>query len=542
MKTVSCIVALVLLAILGADVHAADPRIGRYVKYDTGDFVIITSRGGAQARDIMQNLVKFRVSLERILKRNAARSGIPTQILITSNTDWEKYLQPRERVAGFFQRARFENYMAIDGDSGEFAVYIMFHEYTHFFLASQFAGEYPPWFNEGLAELMAYTRFNKKKNIAVLQLPTFRLHEARDSDWIPFDRLIRVDQRSAEFQQHKLAKSFYAQAWLTVHYGMLENRDFGRQLLEYLGHLNRLVPQDEAIQKAFGDDLGAIDAKLRDYSRKRNMVSGSIDLGDVPEVTLPVGVPLSDTDVMAAIIEVMLASRAAPDRTRPLVESLMKRQPDAARSHILAARLAEFEDDSAAFDAAVAKASKAVTNDDVATSRDLGIVLLASAEDFSSMNQRSTADTERDLKRALKWLVHSVERNNEDPKSLWGLGTVLTRMDKDLDLAESALGFAYQKAPGNASIALSLANLKFRQQKPDDAVTYLQDTIRFADNIGMKRWATDTLERTQEQIAKNKQVEEENRKQREAHEKQRAEYEKKYGKPPKKPATKKPAG
>ena len=35
----------------------------------------------------------------------------------------------------------------------EESVHIVLHEYTHFFLSTQFAAEYPPWLNEGLGSL-----------------------------------------------------------------------------------------------------------------------------------------------------------------------------------------------------------------------------------------------------------------------------------------------------------------------------------------------------------------------------------------------------
>jgi hypothetical protein len=91
-----------------------------------------------------------------------------------------KYLQPRENIAGYFQRARFDNYMTFNGDASDYAIYVMFHEYTHFYLSSQFSGEYPPWFNEGLAEVMGYAKFSEAG--MVLQIPMFRVHEARDRD------------------------------------------------------------------------------------------------------------------------------------------------------------------------------------------------------------------------------------------------------------------------------------------------------------------------------------------------------------------------
>jgi hypothetical protein len=97
-------------------------------------------------------------------------------------------------------------------------------------------------------------------------------------------------------------------------------------------------------------------------------------------------------------------------------------------------------------------------------------------------------------------------------------------------MAESALKAAYQRVPASSAIAMSLANLKGQQQKPEEMIPYLKDTIRFAEYISMREWATRTLEEMQKYIAERDRIEAENRKQQEAYEKQRAEYEKKYGK------------
>jgi len=532
MRSMPSLVCALALAIFAMGAVAGEPRVGKYVKYDTGDFVIITSRSGSQAREIMQKLVKFRITLEKVLGKRAAKSGIGTHIIVMSGSDWEKYLQPRQQVAGYFQRARFSNYMAMNGDVGEYAIYVMFHEYTHFYLSSQFAGEYPPWFNEGLAELMAYAKFMDTRT--VLQIPMFRVREARDSDWIAFDRLIEIDHSSPEYQSHKLADSFYAQAWLTVHYGMVEERPFARQIFAYLNQLNKLVPQEEAARNVFGEDLGVVDAKLRAYSRNSNMGSGAIELGEVPEITLPKGEPMSEADSLAAIIDAMLAARLAPDRIRPLIDSLQRREPNVARSYILAARLAEFEDNSPAFDAAVTKAEGLFAADDWKSRRDLATVLLSSANDVNPMNTRTSDDTDRDLKRSLKWYGQAVEQNKDDAESLWGLGTVLTRLNHDLELADVSLQAAYARVPASASISMSLANLKARADEPEAMIPYLEDTIRLAGDLGTRRWATETLKQIQRSIAEDHKADEENRKRREAYEKELAEYEKKYGKAKKK--------
>jgi hypothetical protein len=526
--------ALAALVLVAGAVRAAEPRIAKLVAYDTGSYTIVTSRGGAQARKFIEDLVKFRITLEKVLGKRATPNPSPTHIVIVGKADWEKYLQPRENIAGFFQPARFANYMAMNGDvDAAFATPLMFHEYTHYYLASQFSGEYPPWFNEGLAELMGFAMFTDQ-GMAVLRIPMHRVFEARDRDWIKFERLIKVDHYSPEYQSHQLASAFYAQSWLTLHYGFVENRDFGRRVLTYLNALNTLTPQPEASRTAFGEDLEVVDQQLREYARKSSRSSGAFPLGEVPKTELPAGKPVAENDAYAIIINLMLEARRSPDRIRPLVAALARREPAAARTAIFEARLAVLDNDDAKFTQAVDKGLGALTDGDWLARRELAGVLLTSAMDFSPLSQRTTEDSERDLKRALKLYGEAVAHNNGDIEALWGFGTAASRLDQHLDLANDALVAAYRRAPSNVEIAMSLANLKGRNQEPDEMIVYLKDVIRYATDLHMRKWAVETLEQMQKYVAERDRIEAENKERREAWEKRVAEAEKKRKSPAKK--------
>jgi tetratricopeptide (TPR) repeat protein len=527
--------AALLVASLFPAFAAADPRVGKFVVYDTGTYTIVTSRGARQAQSFVEDLEKFRITLEKMLGRQSTDHSFPTTIVITSKRDWASYLQPRQHVAGYFQSAPFANYMAMDGEAQlEYATPLMFHEYTHYFLSSQFSGEYPPWFNEGMAELMAYTSFRHIKGSAVLRVATHRVQEARDRDWIPFERLIAVNHSSPEYQSHELANAFYAQAWLTVHYAFLGNKDFAKQIFVYLNQLNALRPHEEAARSAFGTNLAPIDERLRAHARDPKMMSGVIAIGEVPAVALPAGKPLSESDAYAVLVNLMLESRGHPDRIRPLVAALSRREPDSARAAILEARLAAHEENDAAFAAALGRAEAALEPADWVARRDLASVLLRRATEFRPLSQRGSADEKADLERALKWFGEAIAHNRQDVKALWGFGTAAVRLDKDLDQAEEALVGAYKLAPSSAQIAMSLANLNGRRQKPDAMIPYLEDTVRFATDLSLRRWAAQTLAEMRKFIAERDAVDAQNKAAREAYEKELAEYEKKYGKRKKK--------
>ncbi len=530
MKIVAHFAALACLSLAGI-AAAAEPRLGKFTEYQAGNIHVLTSGSGSRAaRALMDDLAKFRATLETLLDRKTATRGIPTYIFIVSSGDWQKYLQPRRNLVGWFQQSRFANYIVMDGDvERSEALATIFHEYTHYYLRSQFSGVFPPWFNEGLAEVMGYAKFTKQ-NTAVLQIPMGRVYEARSGRWIPFDRMLLVDHSSPEYTDHSQASDFYAQAWLTVHYGLIENRDFGAQMFNYLAQLNRLVPQPDAVRATFGPDLSAPDQLLRNYSRDNRMNSGAIRLGEVQGLDLGTGKPVAELDALAQIIDLMFVTRTTPERVRPLIESLERREPNSARGAIFAARLAQLSDDNAGFEKAVTRAESFIAPGDWQSRRELALVLLDGALDFNPLNTRSSEDSKRDMKRALRWFSEALKHNIEDVESLWGLGTAATRLGENLEFAEEALLAAYTFAPGNESIAVSLANLYGVKDEPEKMVVYLRDSIRYATNLGTRQWATDSLASIEAWLAERAKVDEANRKQQEEYQRRLAEYEKKYGK------------
>jgi len=183
---------------------------------------------------------------------------------------------------------------------------------------------------------------------------------------------------------------------------------------------------------------------------------------------------------------------------------------------------------------AVPGAEAALPPGDWELRRELASVLLTSGMESSPVSSRKSADTKRDLVRAHKWFAEAINHNNRDVEALWGYGTAATLLGKDLDLAGQALVAAYKLAPSNSEISVSLANLKSNQQKPDEMIPYLEDTIRYATDLGTRRWAAETLVEVRAFIVQRDKELEENRKQREESEKMLAEYEKMYGKSKKK--------
>ena len=157
-------------------------------------------------------------------------------------------------------------------------------------------------------------------------------------------------------------------------------------------------------------------------------------------------------------------------------------------------------------------------------------MLLASAIDSSVLSKRTTEESDRDLKAALRLYGEVASHDTDDVEALWGFGTAATRLGKNLDVAEQALKAAYALAPGTPEIAVSLANLKGRQEKVDEMIPYLKDAEKFAHDLSTRRWATETLADMRKFIAERDASLAEAKRRRGEYEKELAGYEKKNGK------------
>ena len=183
----------------------------------------------------------------------------------------------------------------------------MLHEFTHFFLASQFSGEYPPSFNEGLAELMGYARFKQRSvdRSTSRRLVSTRLAMATGYHSIACSAsIIPIRSISLTGWQPRSTRnrgSRFTTAWSRT------ATSAGRSSSTSMSSTNwcRRKMRHSA---SFGD-LATADKLLRDYSRQNSLTRGGMDLGEMPQVTLPAGSPLAEMDTLAMLAGVMLDSR-----------------------------------------------------------------------------------------------------------------------------------------------------------------------------------------------------------------------------------------
>ena len=80
------------------------------------------------------------------------------------------------------------------------------HEYMHLLLRAS-GGQFPPWLNEGLAEVYS-TLEPVAKQVRIGAPPLGRLQALQRLSWIPVERLLQVRQGDPEYSSKQHAASY----------------------------------------------------------------------------------------------------------------------------------------------------------------------------------------------------------------------------------------------------------------------------------------------------------------------------------------------
>lgn len=277
---------LLLLAVLAAAPASAFEPEG-WVEARTPHFELYSDASAERAEEIATSLETFRAVFARLAPELDLRSPTPT--LILAFRDAESYAPYKTladhgeaKVLGQFLSYRDGNYLTLNADPqylGAFAV--VFHEYVHYLVRHNFP-RVPRWFNEGLAEY--YSTFAIEAGGAVVGRPVSRhLHWLAGHE----PRLREVLARRSEHDETIEADRdgrFYAVSWGLIHYLLSGDRASRDALAELL------VPQpaDEeplvAFERALGERVEEVEARLRRYLLRPELPTALLPLGELPAI------------------------------------------------------------------------------------------------------------------------------------------------------------------------------------------------------------------------------------------------------------------
>lgn len=277
---------LIGLALAWLSIGAVSPAAAqRWHRAESPHFIIYSDAGEGQLRRATRAIEGFDAILRRLMQPPQREFESKLEVYVFRSRSGMTTARPGlgEDVAGFYMAhpeivATFA--YTLSSDSAFASQEILFHEYAHHFMLSNFANTYPGWYVEGLAEFVQTIDIRGER--ALLGTPSMmRAPWLANGDWMPIRDLLASNVSA--MSRTEIAQ-FYAQSWLAVHY-LQTNQERWQGFRRYIARLRAGEDVIEAFEPAFGITPEAFQSELRRYARAA-----------IPRYELPIDL-LRDADI-----------------------------------------------------------------------------------------------------------------------------------------------------------------------------------------------------------------------------------------------------
>lgn len=268
MKLLRSALAGLLLALLSFPASALPRERDAWFRVETDHFVFFSNASERSARRIAANLERFRDVLVQLAPDTDQGSERPIYLYVFDNNLALAPYKPLyngkpANVAGYFFSRPEGTYMVIQDDAGEAIERLLYHEYLHHVLGTNY-GRLPLWFNEGMAEL--YSTFKANDQTAEIgRAVEDHIRFLREGSMIPLAKLFAVDYQSKDYNEGYRQGIFYAQSWALVHYLLLGNPARHEQTIRFFSDVAKGAPALEAFRGAYQATEAQMEKELRDY-------------------------------------------------------------------------------------------------------------------------------------------------------------------------------------------------------------------------------------------------------------------------------------
>ena len=350
-----------LLVVLPQGVSAAEPQ---WIEVRSAHFDVVTDAGEKKGREVALRFEQMRAVFGQLLVRQKLHMPVPLTIFALKDDQRFYQMAPLHdgqpiSVPGFF----------VPGEDHQFFVVNLFEEDSYRAVAHDFAHlllnyNYPPtqpWFDEGFAEYFSSIRLDNKQveigsdpelgspysqailgNQNAVRNPPKSLTDLLSGwVWLSVPDLFAMKHDTSSYQEGTHRTLFYAQAWITLHY--LLNQEKLPETGTYFDLVqNQKVPVESAIQQAFGLTPGQFDKAVKDYFHSLTQLFQDQDaarqpgaMNNRPELVhfvSPVGLeemgteikPVSDADASARLAEVMVRIPERREQGLKEIDSVLK--------------------------------------------------------------------------------------------------------------------------------------------------------------------------------------------------------------------------
>ena len=241
-----------------ADVYSQS----KWIRIQSPNFEAYSSAGERETRDALRYFERVRDFFLQVNRREPPKPVPVYVIVFGSEKEYAPY-RINEFAAAYYFGGADRDYIVL-GRTGDQAAQVAVHEYVH--LVARHAGlKFPPWLNEGLAELYSTVRMQGDK--ALVGDPILGRFQALFSEkWVPLSVILSAGQDSPYYNEKSKAGSLYSEGWALVHMLQL-SPDYVSKFPEFLNTVQNGMDSAAAFEKVYGKTVSAVEKDLEAYIR-----------------------------------------------------------------------------------------------------------------------------------------------------------------------------------------------------------------------------------------------------------------------------------
>lgn len=240
-----------------------------WYKYENAHFLAYSDDSARAVKGILLELEHFRAAVLQVANIRVPDDAPKVRVMIFASQTEFQSLIGTINIAGIATTFDGVPYIVIsDRGNSKTAEIIIRHEYAHVLLSYK-NFPYPPWFNEGFAELMSMTTFrNRNRVFSIGEFPKRGIYSTNLTSW---QELVAMNFDMHAIEKWERRSDVYLQSWVLTHHFMLgDNFANTDALLTYLTLLSRGESSVSALESVVGEPVDQFANKLlREYTNRK---------------------------------------------------------------------------------------------------------------------------------------------------------------------------------------------------------------------------------------------------------------------------------
>lgn len=232
----------------------------RWIRMRSPNFDMYSTAGEKSARETLRYFEQVHGFFDQIFG-DTKDSPNPVRIIaFNSKKEFEPY-RINEFAIAYYQGGAEHEYIVLSHTGAE-TFPIAVHEYVHL-LVRHANLKFPPWLNEGMAELYSILKPDGDKILVGSLIPGRYLALQRDK-WTPLSTILNVDHKSPYYNEKDKAGGFYNESWALTHMLVLNN-NYRPGFSQLVAAIRAGMSSEEALTKTYGKPLARIEKDLQSY-------------------------------------------------------------------------------------------------------------------------------------------------------------------------------------------------------------------------------------------------------------------------------------